>query len=331
MKGEDYFEKISAGAIYPQMPDCKAILINIGAQEHIIKALWELYSWNSYKIFVVNTTLSKLPKVLEKCREAGKPALVNCGEKLPGMQGILPERSYNATLVSAGSYDREDNNILSRLLADKYLTRFSHIGFQGYRYDPETMHRLKERYFEDMRLGALRDSISLCEPLIRDSEYVFLDMRSIRYSDYPYSAGANPNGLYAEEACQIARYAGLGQKLSAVFLFGELKAEKQLTVCNKLIAEIIWHICEAIAVNIIEDPNGEVPEQYLRKIVSMGDNGQEITFITSTDTERWWMEIPAGQRKKRELIPCSALDYQTACRGEVPLRWLFFYTKYALL
>lgn len=332
MKGADYFEQISAGAISPGMPQSKAIIINLGNQELVTTALHELYSAGSYKIYVVNTTLAKLPKVLERCREAGCPALVNCGEHLPSLEGILPREAYHAALISPGSYIEAPDDILSRLLADQHLVNFSHIGFQGYRYDPEMMARLKVRYFEEMRLGALRDNISLCEPLIRDARYLFLDMKSIRYSDYPCGIQANPNGLYAEEACQIARYIGLGQKISAVFLFGGAKADKQLPVCSKLIAEVIWHICEAIANNLPEDPSGNFSQEYyLKNIVSLGDNGQSITFIHSTNTDRWWMEIPCGQSKNIKHIPCSEIDYRTACTGEVPLRWLFFYTKYALL
>lgn len=335
MKGADYFEKISAGAISPGMPECKAILVNLGNQEYITQALGELYSAGSYKVYQVNTTLAKLPKVLERCKEAGRTALVNCGENLPCLEGILPTEAYHAALISAGSYEDKTENILKQLLTDPHLVNFSHIGFQGYRYNPHTMQRLKARYFEEMRLGAIRDNIALCEPLVRDARYVFLDMKSIRYSDYPYGIQANPNGLYAEEACQIARYIGLGQNISAIFIFGSVGStgkEKPLPVCSKLVAEIIWHICEAIASNLIEDPASRFSQEYyLKKIVNLGDNGQSITFINSTNTHRWWMEIPCGQSKNLKFIPCSESDYQTACTGEVPLRWLFFYTKYALL
>lgn len=332
MKGINYFEIISAGAISPHMPDCKAIIVNIGNQKHITEALGCLYSGSSVKIYIVNTTIAKLDKVLERCREVGVPAIVNCAENLPSMAAILPERPYNAALVSGESYTEEEGNILHTLLKQSCLINFSNLGYQGYRYAPQVLQKLRERYFEEMRLGEIRDNISLCEPLVRDSEFVFFDLRSIRYSDYPYSPNANPNGLYAEEACQIARYIGLGQKLSSVFLFGGQKSATHLAVCNKLIAEIIWHICEGISVNLIENPLEKGTEEcFLRKIVSLGDNGQEIIFITSSNTDRWWMEISTHKGKYVKMVPCSVLDYQTACKGEVPLRWLFFYTKYALL
>ncbi|MEG0518995.1 MAG: hypothetical protein RR555_09040 [Bacteroidales bacterium] len=332
MKGEDYFEQIPAGAISPQMPECKAILVNVQNQKHLVNELGALYSTGSYKIYVVNTTPAKLGKVLDKIREVNVPAIVNCGMEIPDLEKILPKRPYNASLLSGESYANHNSSILAQLLNDPFLVNFNNIGFQGYRYSPQSLQKLKERYFEDMRLGIIRDDISLCEPLLRDSEYVFLDMCSIRYSDYPYSTQANPNGLYAEEACQIARYIGLGQNLSAVFIFGELKFENQIMVCTKLIAEIIWHICEGIAVNLHENPMDPISQEcYLRKIVSLGGNGQDIVFITSTYSQRWWMEVSVDKGNNIKIIPCSVNDYQTACRGEVPLRWLFFYTKYAIL
>lgn len=332
MKGEDYFEQIPAGAISPQMPECKAIIVNVQNQKYLVNELGALYSAGSYKVYVVNTTASKLGKVLEKIREINVLAIVNCGMELPDLKNILPKKPYNASLISGESYANDNSSILATLLNDSFLVNFNNIGFQGYRYSPQSLQKLKDRYFEDMRLGVIRDDISLCEPLLRDSEYVFLDMRSIRYSDYPYSTQANPNGLYAEEACQIARYIGLGQNLSAVFIFGQNKSENQITVCTKLIAETIWHICEGIAVNLHENPLDSLSQEcYLRKIVSLGGNGQDIVFITSTYSQRWWMEISDNNKHSIKIISCSVNDYQTACKGEVPLRWLFFYTKYTLL
>ncbi|MEG1511486.1 MAG: hypothetical protein RR407_06205 [Bacteroidales bacterium] len=332
MNGADYFEQIPAGAISPQMPECKAIIVNIGNQKHILESLAQLYSCASYKIYVVNTTTAKLWKVLERISEVGVPAIVNCGQDIIDIDNILPKYPYSASLISADSYNNAKDSVLGTLLSNKFLINFSNIGFQGYRYSPNVLQNLRERYFEDMRLGTIRDNISLCEPLLRDSEYTFLDLKSIRYSDYPYSAQANPNGLYAEEACQIARYIGLGQKLSVVFIFGEIKGESKITVCNKLIAEIIWHICDGISINLIENPLDKITaDSYMRKIVSLGDNGQEIIFVTSLYSDRWWMEISVNNGSNIKLIPCSINDYKTACSGEVPLRWLLFYTKYALL
>ncbi len=326
MRGSEYFEEISAGAISPQMPPCKAIIINVGNKKEICTCLKELYSSLNYKVYLVNVTSAKLKQTLERCAEAGIVAIVNCSKELPGANIWNPQQQkYAAALVSP------DSNSCAPFLEDNNLHTFSNIGFQGYRYDPAILSQLQARYFEDMRLGTIRENITLCEPLVRDADYAFIDMRSVRYSDFPYSNSANPNGLYAEEICTIARYIGLAKSLKAVFIYGLPSTAELLTVCNKLVAETIWHLCEGIASNIPEDPaNEEIEECFQKNIVSMGENGENITFITSCTTHRWWMEIPVKENSST-YIPCSIEDYKTACNGEVPLKWLFFYQKYAFL
>ncbi len=340
MSARGNFEEISAGAISPQMPPCKGIIINVGSNPEIIQALKELYSSTNSKIYIVTVTAAKLKATLEKCSAVGVPAIVNCAEELPAANVWHPGREYSATLVSAGSYDIAQHdtteestgycrNIISHILSDNHVSSFSSIGYQSYMYDPRILHELHSHYFEDMRLGVLRDNITLCEPLVRDAEYAFIDMRAVRYSDYPSSNNSNPNGLYAEEICTIARYIGLGCNLKAVFIFGTARS-KQLTVCYKLIAQTIWHLCGGIESNIPESPTNEKLEDYFsRKIVSMGDNGENITFATSGTTKRWWMEIPVNENNIK-YVPCSIEDYKTACSGEVPLKWLFFYQKHTL-
>lgn len=324
------FQEISAGAISPQMPAAKAIVINIGDTKDITQSLKELYSPQEYVVYVANTTLSKLKQVLDRCLESGIPAIVNCGTNLPEPQYWHPRSAYNAALVSPGSSSNSTPDNLENIVEDPYAHSFSFIGYQSYRCNPQTLYKLQCRYFEDMRLGVLRSDLTLCEPLTRNCQYAFIDMRSVRYSDYPFSCNANPNGLYAEELCTVARYIGLSQEIRQIFIFGENDGENSLTICNKLISEVIWHICEGIASNIIESPTDqEFESHFQKKIVSMGENGESITFTTSCTTQRWWMEVPSKEGGNI-YIPCSYNDYRSACSGEIPLRWLFFYQKYTL-
>lgn len=334
MLGKECFEQISAGAISASMPECIAIIVNIGNQGHIISNLWSMYSAQKYKVYVVNTSISKLPQVLDRCNELRIPAIVNCGATLPPVQTLIPkERTYTATLISAGSYENNTSGgeeILTHLINSPYTTNAAFIGYQGYYFSPDKLTAIRERYFEDMRLGALRENITLVEPLLRDTQYAFLDLDSVRHSDYPLNS--NPNGLYAEEICQIARYIGFGQNTKAIFLYGEPAEEGNIPTCNKLVSEIIWHICEAINSNIIENPaENEENEQFIRKIISLGEDSDEIIFVNSSTTDRWWMEILSPTSKKPILVPCSVNDYRTACCGELPLRWLFFYQKLTIL
>lgn len=329
MKGDIYFEEISAGAISPHMPACKAIIINLGESGAITAQLKELYSAQNYKVYIVQSTLAKLPAILGRCRELHIPAIVNCGKEVVDRSVWHPQSRYNAAAVIPGS-GNSNAGLLSHFAEDPLVGSFSILGFQSYRFDPKLLTTLQHRYFEDMRLGALRDDITLCEPMLRECNCAFIDMRSVRYSDYPYSNEANPNGMYAEELCTVARYIGMAVEPHSIFIYGEESLTDGITICNRLTAEVIWHICEGIASNIPETPeNEESDENFQKKIVSLGDNGQNISFTTSCNTGRWWMEIPDKEGRNR-LVPCSSNDYRMACSGEIPLKWLFFYQKYSL-
>ncbi|MBR5856749.1 MAG: hypothetical protein IKY70_05715 [Bacteroidales bacterium] len=329
MKGNICFEEISAGAISPQMPYCKAVIVNIGETKRVLAHLHELYTSQDYRVFVVNVTPSKLKATLDRCKEAGVVAIVNCGKELPQVPAWHPQLPYNGAILLPGE-SNSNREMLDFIAGDPFARSFSTIGYQGYRINYQTLLPLQKRYFEEMRLGAIRDNLTLAEPLVRECCHAFVDMRSVRFSDYPYSNGANPNGMYAEELCSIARYIGMSCNLKSVFIYGQDLEDNSLTVCNKLIAEVIWHICEGIVSNIYENPEKEKNSDcFENKMVSLGDEGHDISFTTSCNTGRWWMEIPSANGEIR-YVPCSIDDYKTACSGEIPLRWLFFYQKYSL-
>lgn len=335
MKGSECFQEISAGAISGSMPECIAIVANIG-ENGAVPYLKQTYSSNSYTVFVVDTSLEKLPQVLERCRNIGVPAIVNCAGELPYPKNLLPgEEPYSAAVISPGSYgdhSKEGEDIISYIINDPCATSASCIGFQGYYFSPQKASLLRSRYFEQMRLGAIRENITLVEPLLRDTAYTFVDFNAVRHSDYPCTSNVYPNGLYAEEVCQIARYIGFSLGLKAVFLYGLPGQGEKDAICNRLVSEFIWHLCEALSSNIAEHPAlNPDDEHFIRKIISLGDNGEEINFINSTATDRWWMEILSPEHKSPIYVPCSINDYNTACCGEVPLRWLFFYQKLTIL
>lgn len=323
------FENISAGAISSAMPECLAVIVNIGGCKGIMDSLYRTFPTRGYKVYVVDSSMEKLPQILHRCGEIGIPAIVNCGtcDEASIIASLPQGKPYTATIAAPGS----GNPFTEHVLNDKYAAGAAFIGFQGYYFSPDSIEKIRSRYFEELRLGAMRENIALVEPLLRNSNYTFIDMKSVRHADYPLPSNPYPNGMYAEEICQLARYAGFGLETKAVFLYS-LPEEDDAQVCSRLVAETIWHLCEGFAANISEDPNNlEEDGHFVRKIVGMGDNGEEIVFINSYTTDRWWMEISSAQGSGTHLVPCSSSDYRTACCGEIPMRWLFFYQKFALL
>lgn len=304
-----------------------AVIVNTTGDGSVLKALNTLFCHSAYKIFYVEPGINQLKMFLELCRTIKIKTIVLSGEELPAIKNIAPEIEYSASLISAGS-EVSENNILDYILDDKLAVDFSHIGFQAYKYDSAKLNRLRERFFEDLRLGSIRTNIQNTEPLFRGSTHVFFDLRCVRVSDFPENSTQAPNGLYAEEACQLARYVGMGQKLKSAFIYGFHSKSKYRSTSMQLIAEILWHLCEALASNINEDPGvSGASDKFNRKTVSMGHEGQDLTFVSSNATGRWWMEIPEGKSDNSQYVPCSYSDYLTAYSGEIPLRWLFFYQK----
>lgn len=336
MKETRCFEKISAGAISPAMPSCVAVVVNAGGSQEVMEYLQQMYYAQEFKVYLTETSLEKLPQVLARCHEAGIPAIVNCGKALPPAAALLPtDTPYTASVVSPGSYGEMTDgtpDIISYVINDNWAAHAACIGYQGYYFSPDKSRKLRERYFEQMRLGELREGISTVEPVVRESRYTFLDFNAVRHSDYPAPWNTYPNGMYAEEICTLARYIGFGVALKGVFLHSTPSSQESLPICNRLVAETIWHLCQALASNIIETPAADGDdEHFIRKIISLEGNNEQMVFINSSTTDRWWFEISVPEYKKTILVPCSINDYKSACCGDIPLRWLFFYQKYSIL
>ena len=91
-------------------------------------------------------------------------------------------------------------------------------------------------------------------------------------------------------------------------------------------------LSEHVANNIKEDPEaekrkGKLPLQFEHKIVDFCSHGDTLTFILSTVTGRWWMEVPLIKKNTTQLVACTADDFHTAEEGQVPLRWLYHYNR----
>ncbi len=321
-------EIIPAAAISEAIAGTPALIIDTTGSDHMAEVIGKLYSAGHFKIYFTRPGINQLAKTIELANGFGIKTVVLCGDHLPKLKEISLIVEYSAALISVGSPINSKDTILRHILKDPLAEEFAHIGYQSYRYSPKDMQLLRERNFEEIRLGVLREDNTLCEPILRTKEHIFIDLSSVRSSDFPDNTTHSPNGLYAEEICQIARYAGMGQKVKNIYIYGYPSTLKPNAVTTELIAEVFWHTAGALSSSIDEDPGNNTKEDlFLKKIVSMGEEGQDIVFVTSRSTGRWWMEVSEVKTANIQYIPCSYQDYITACSGEIPLRWLFFFQK----
>ena len=279
---------------------------------------------------VVSTLEEYIPYAASRKKDKERVDIVLCGEKIPALKSLKLGKNFSSALISSGL------DIPVELIdAIKTQKNFSMIGIQKYLFLPELEMAMSACGFETLNLGAIRDDMTSCEPLLRNANYVFLDLNCIKHADYPWSGNTNPNGFYSNEICQIGRYVGFSCNLKAVFIYG-IPQKKCPEVCANMAAQTAWHIADAAAVNIKEDPaaekkKGKLSSQFEHRIVDFMSHGDTLTFINSTVTGRWWMEVPVVKKNTSELIPCSLSDYHTATESQVPIRWLFYYNKFNTL
>lgn len=217
------------------------------------------------------------------------------------------------------------------LYQPNYLFNYSNVGYQTYLVDQSSMQMMNRLYFDTYRLGQVRDKIEESEPIIRQADMITFDITSIKHADAPANPNASPNGFYAEEACQMMRYAGMNDKLSSIGIY-EINPEYDVSgKTAHLAAQMIWCFMEGFY-NRKNDFPGRTNPDYVRFHVVLQDDKYEINFYKSKKSDRWWMEIPYPPHKdlkfeRHTLIPCSYKDYDLAVKNEIPDRWWQTYQK----
>ena len=203
------------------------------------------------------------------------------------------------------------------------LGHYINIGYQTYLNDQQVINRFIKNKSELIKVGDVRQAIYLTEPLLRDSNVVVLDISAVRQSDAPGTIFPSPNGFYGEEICLLARYSGISDNLKLFCLFEinpDLDSRNQTSA---LAAQIIWYFIEGFAQKQYEIPeHGQNnTERFTKYHVRVSELKDDLIFIKSNLTERWWMEL---SDLKGEIIhiACSYDDYQNANHNELPDRWV---------
>lgn len=235
---------------------------------------------------------------------------------LVSLEGEINSRSYLGNII---------------LHQPNFLFNYSNIGYQTYFVDPKILELMSKLYFDAYRLGQVRGHLEDTEPIIRNADILSFDVSAIRNADAPGSGQSTPNGFYGEEACQIARYAGMSDKLTSIgFYEANPKADVQ-DMTSHLVAQMVWYFMEGFASRKKDYPIGEKTD-YLKYRVVIKDSKYEIIFYKSNKSDRWWMDVPYPEKlgskyQRHHLVPCSYKDYQIACNDEMPDRWWTTYLK----
>ena len=209
---------------------------------------------------------------------------------------------------------RSENFLLEMLTGEPNLVKhYNHIGFQSYFVHPRMLETMDKLRFDCYRVGAARENLDVMEPVIRNTHLLSFDISAIKYSDSPASS-ESPNGFTGEEACILARFAGLSNNVSSFGIYGYLPQQDEKDLSAKQISQMLWYFIDGKSRSkqeaAIED------RDYFNEYHSSFTEVESV-FLQSKKTGRWWMQLP-----NKKFIPCSYNDYVQASRNEIPERWL---------
>lgn len=315
----------------------------------IRKHLYELYQ-GDYKVNVVDlgnikpgakitdTYFAVRMVVEELVKQEIIPIILGGGQDLTYAQYLgyeKLEQKVEVAIVDA-KFDLDQENAedmplnsqtyLNKIILHQpdYLFNLSNIAFQTYLVSKESINMYDKLFFTTQRLGAISGKLDQAEPVLRAADMVSFDISAIRASEAIGNANANPNGLYGDEACQLARYAGMSDKCTSVGFYEFNPTFDPFGHTAMLVSQMIWCFVDGYY-NRKKDTPLYPKSAYIIYRTPLENEEHELVFVKSKKSDRWWMQVPYfGTKSVNEryyLVPCRYEDYQMAVAGEMPDLW----------
>ena len=225
-----------------------------------------------------------------------------------------------------------DKNYINHLLihSPNNLFNFSILGCQQYYVGSDDLRFFDELFFDYVRLGELQNTISKSEPILRNTDLLSVDLSCIRGSEFKSSNSNHPNGFFANEMCQMIKYAGQSDKVSSIGFYN-LKSGDISQLDAELVAQLLFFLVKGFSHRTKDFPVGN-KKDLIKYSVYHEDSKHNLIFHKSKKTERWWLEVPYPPTKdfkfeRHHLIPCNYEDYKIAQNGVIPDLWWKTYRK----
>jgi arginase family enzyme len=319
------------------------------APDAVRKHLYALYQ-GDYKMNIVdlgnikagNTiqdTYIALKSVVEELvKENILPIIIGGGQDLTyaqylGYQNL--ERKIELAIIDA-RFDLDEENAENVSLNSRsyvnhiilhqpdYLFNLNAIAYQTYLVSKESINMYDKLFFNATRVGMIAGKMDQSEPLIRAADLISFDIGAIRASEAPGNANAMPNGLFGDEACQLARYAGMSDKCSSIGCYEFNPTFDPMEQTAMLVSQMIWCFIDGYY-NRKQDTPLYPKSSYIIYRTTLENEEHELVFVKSKKSDRWWIQVPYfGSKSVNEryyLVPCRYEDYQLAVSGEMPDLW----------
>ncbi len=226
--------------------------------------------------------------------------------------------------IKKGVESFSSTNYLSRVfVSNPNIFHFNLIAYQSH-FIPHEYFSKTEGISNHIRLGKIRDDITATEPVLRNTDILSFDLGAVKHSEAPGGGGYNPNGLRSEEACQLAKYAGLSNRLKVFGLFEYIAEQDKNCLTAKLSAQIIWYFIEGFIGRNNKLPNED--DNCTMYQVEVKHIDKPLLFYRNTITNQWWMQINSLNNKPT-FIGCTEKEYNQASNDEIPELWLHYIQK----
>lgn len=204
----------------------------------------------------------------------------------------------------------EEEAYLNRIILHEpnFLFNVTHLAYQTYFCEEESLHTFNRMNFDAFRLGFVTKNIEECEPLLRDADMCSFNMAAIRMGDAPGQVSGSPNGLFGDEACQIARYAGVSNELSSLGLFGYVPHVDVQQQSAKLLAQLIWYFVDGVYNRKNDYPAAESSDFQTYRI-TFNNSSHEVVFTKALKATAggWRYHTRLKNRAAKDATWCHAL------------------------
>lgn len=211
-----------------------------------------------------------------------------------------------------------------------YLFNYAVVGYQTPLVKSMEVELFEKLFFDTVRYGEFVGDFKIAEPHLRNCDVVSIDLQAIRSSDFRGALYQEPNGFSNQEMCQIARYAGISDKVTSFGLFN-LFPEDLSMAASAQVAQMLWYFIDGYSNRVGDFPIGS-KKHYTKFTVFLDEVGHDIVFYKSNKSERWWMEVPYPPKKgssleRHHIVPCHKNEYDNCLKGEIPDLWWKTYQK----
>lgn len=333
------------GEKFPDLSQAKIALIGLGNTLDYVRPFFYSMNQNFKNLQIVDLGNIKEPTdevvslVLKEVLAAGVLPIV-VGKDYSHAYNLYDAYSIFNRLTNMAIIDERIPYTTNKKYTDfdilnKILTKPTHnlfnlgvIGFQSHYVDKRVLSYFDNEYFEYLRLGPIRNNLEETEPTIRDADLMCFNLAVLKKIEVPACKDASPSGIFTEDACQIAYYGGMSDKMSSFGVFGFDPELDNANQTAQVLSQIIWYFLYGYYNRKQDYPVSM--GNFIEYIVNFKNSDYQITFWKSSRSDRWWMEVPVKDKRKRRhrLIPCSYNDYIQASREELPERLLTAHKRF---